>query len=67
MRTRPRSSNTFNSSAPDVTQGFLSRLGQDALLFMALVLGAAWVAALLSYSPQDPAWSSSGQLAPQPA
>ncbi|MDO4705355.1 MAG: DNA translocase FtsK 4TM domain-containing protein [Comamonadaceae bacterium] len=48
-----------------MTQGFISRLGQDALLFMALVLGVAWVASLASYSPLDPAWSSSGQPARQ--
>ncbi|PAT38776.1 DNA translocase FtsK [Vandammella animalimorsus] len=61
-RSRSRSSgNTFNSSPQEAGPGFLSRFGQDVLLFIALVVGSAWVAALLSYSPQDPAWSSSGQ------
>ncbi|KKW67363.1 cell division protein FtsK [Lampropedia cohaerens] len=55
------SSNTFNSSNTDAQLGFFSRFGQDLLLFLALVFGAAWVAALISHSPQDAAWSSSGQ------
>ncbi|RZS35714.1 DNA translocase FtsK [Corticibacter populi] len=57
---RSSSSNTFNSAAPLTPQGFFSRFGQDVLLFATLVVWLAWVSALLSYAPQDPAWSSSG-------
>ncbi|MDH5856775.1 DNA translocase FtsK 4TM domain-containing protein [Lampropedia aestuarii] len=57
------SANTFNSSSNQAGQGFLSRFGQDVLLFSALILGAVWVLSLWSYSPNDPAWSSSGQTA----
>lgn len=52
------SHNTFNSSVQEPQRGIFSRFGQDALLFLSLVLWVGWVCALFSYSRSDHAWSS---------
>ncbi|MBK1684883.1 DNA translocase FtsK [Rhodoferax fermentans] len=59
--------NTLNSSrneAPKASRSVLGRFAQELWLLMGLVLLALWLLALLSYSPLDPAWSTSGNGGP---
>lgn len=52
--------NTLNADRAQAGPGALARLSQEALLILGAVLLAFWLLALLSYSPHDPAWSTSG-------
>jgi S-DNA-T family DNA segregation ATPase FtsK/SpoIIIE len=52
--------NTLNADRAQAGPGPLARLSQEALLVLGAVLLAFWLLALLSYSPHDPAWSTSG-------
>ncbi len=58
--------NTLNSSSPASakTSTGMGRFGNEIALIAGFVLLALWLAALLSYSPQDTAWSTSGTGAP---
>ena len=51
--------NSRNSSAPSAPSG-LKRFAREVGLIIGLVALVFWLAALLSYSPQDAAWSTSG-------
>ena len=51
--------NSRNSPAPDAPGGF-KRFAREVGLILGLVGLIFWLAALLSYSPQDAAWSTSG-------
>ena len=51
--------NSRNSSAPPAPSG-LKRFAREVGLIIGLVALVFWLAALLSYSPQDAAWSTSG-------
>ncbi|HEY9096170.1 MAG TPA: DNA translocase FtsK 4TM domain-containing protein, partial [Hydrogenophaga sp.] len=52
--------NTLNADRAQAGPGPLARLSQEALLVLGAVALAFWLLALLSYSPADPAWSTSG-------
>ncbi|WP_180131823.1 DNA translocase FtsK [Rhodoferax sp. BLA1] len=59
--------NTLNSSrneAPKASRSVLGRFAQELWLLIGLVLLVLWLLALLSYSPLDPAWSTSGNGEP---
>ena len=51
--------NSRNSPAPGAPSGF-KRFTREVGLILGLVGLVFWLAALLSYSPQDAAWSTSG-------
>ena len=57
--------NTFNSSTSEagLARTGLIRFANEIGLFLGFVILALWVMALLTYSPQDPAWSTSGTVA----
>ncbi len=57
--------NTLNASSDKSPVRTMPRLGQDAALALGLLALVFWLLALLSYSPQDPAWSTTG-VAGQP-
>src|SRR5256885_3509991 len=40
--------------------GMVARFGHEMLLLAGLLALVFWLASMLSYSPQDPAWSTSG-------
>ncbi len=53
--------NTLNASSSDKSPPrTVPRLGQEAGLALGLLALVLWLLALLSYSPQDAAWSTSG-------
>jgi DNA segregation ATPase FtsK/SpoIIIE, S-DNA-T family len=59
--------NTLNPSrkdAPKAGRSVLGRFAQELWLLVGLVVLALWLLALLSYSPLDPAWSTSGNGEP---
>ncbi|WP_460483280.1 DNA translocase FtsK [Comamonas humi] len=59
------SSNTLNASSArkhSLASG-VRRFGHEMVLVATFLLMAFWMAAMLSYSPSDPAWSTSGAQA----
>ncbi|MGB4359139.1 MAG: DNA translocase FtsK 4TM domain-containing protein, partial [Rhodoferax sp.] len=52
--------NTFNASETDTARHGLIRFAKEIGLFFGFVGLALWIMALLTYTPQDPAWSTSG-------
>jgi DNA segregation ATPase FtsK/SpoIIIE, S-DNA-T family len=52
--------NTLNADRAQAGPGPLARLSQEALLVLGAVVLAFWLLAMLSHSPADPAWSTSG-------
>ena len=52
--------NTPRKDGPKAGRSVLGRFAQELWLLVGLVALALWLLALLSYSPQDPAWSTSG-------
>jgi len=52
--------NTSRKDSPKAKRSVLGRFAQELWLLIGLVALALWLLALLSYSPQDPAWSTSG-------
>ncbi|MCZ2405749.1 MAG: DNA translocase FtsK 4TM domain-containing protein [Burkholderiales bacterium] len=52
--------NTLNASSEKHTARTGPRLGQDAVLALGLLALVLWLLALVSYSPLDPAWSTTG-------
>ncbi|MBT3067360.1 DNA translocase FtsK [Rhodoferax sp. U11-2br] len=56
--------NTPRNEAPKAGRSVMGRFAQELWLLMGLVLLALWLLALLSYSPLDPAWSTSGNGGP---
>lgn len=58
--------NTLNSSrsASTTTRSGWGRFADELGLIVGLVLLVVWLVALLSYSPQDVAWSTSGSGGP---
>jgi S-DNA-T family DNA segregation ATPase FtsK/SpoIIIE len=55
--------NTLNADRADAGPGPLARLNQEAFLILGAVALGFWLLALLSYSPADPAWSTTGTQA----
>jgi S-DNA-T family DNA segregation ATPase FtsK/SpoIIIE len=52
--------NTLNADRDNAGPGPLARLGQEAFLILGAVALGFWLLAMLSYSPADPAWSTTG-------
>ena len=48
------------ASAPNLLPKLVKRFGQELSATIALLLLLLWAAALVSYNPADPAWSSTG-------
>ncbi|MDD2917637.1 DNA translocase FtsK [Rhodoferax sp.] len=57
--------NTFNPSSSEegLARTGLVRFANEIALILGFVALALWIMALLTYSPQDPAWSTSGTVA----
>ncbi|OIP15618.1 MAG: cell division protein FtsK [Comamonadaceae bacterium CG2_30_59_20] len=57
--------NTFNSAPSEagMARSGLARFAIEIGLLLGFVVLALWIMALLTYSPQDPAWSTSGTVA----
>ncbi len=58
------SSPSSSASAAPAPRGVLSRFANELALITGFALLALWLLALLSYSPADPAWSTSGSGEP---
>ncbi|MFM6986424.1 MAG: DNA translocase FtsK, partial [Hydrogenophaga sp.] len=52
--------NTLNADRQQTTPGVFSRFAQEIGLLLGLAALAFWSLALVSYSPADPAWSTTG-------
>ncbi|MEY4139678.1 MAG: hypothetical protein RLZZ371_1860 [Pseudomonadota bacterium] len=52
--------NTFNASGAGTARHGLIRFAKEIALFLGFVVLALWIMALLTYSTQDAAWSTSG-------
>ncbi len=57
--------NTFNASPAEASlaRSGLARFASEIGLLLGFVMLALWILALLTYSPNDPAWSTSGLVA----
>ncbi len=54
------SSSAKGKSKAVARPGMVARFGHEMMLLLGLLALVFWLASMLSYSPQDPAWSTSG-------